>query len=229
LLLFGQWVAGEEEVRTWTSVKGDTIEAAYVRHAGAKVELKTADGRELTVPIGGLSDEDREYLAALVPPKIDIKVDVDIDLDTVDSDSSGMERKKETSICEVLVRKNNREPSNRTFTVYIYVFAKQTTRDAFWLISQTEGTLSFADGRNRMLFTCPAGVVEYMESSPTDRVGYRYEGYLVIIEDEDGNPFALESNREDMKKKWRLIKGAETLTQFNEYFYPIEKTRKSSF
>jgi hypothetical protein len=48
--------------RTWRSTAGTTISAVATRMAGSTVELKTDDGRALTLAIDKLVDEDRAYL-----------------------------------------------------------------------------------------------------------------------------------------------------------------------
>ncbi len=79
--------------RTWTSIDGHTAEAEYVKFADGIVTLKrTADGREVKVPLERLSQADRDYVAALnrpnpfvVLPQLGAGVSV-----TLTEDSSGL-------------------------------------------------------------------------------------------------------------------------------------------
>ena len=65
-------VTANAEMRIWTSKKGKTVEAEYIKMYGSQVVLKTAEGRTLHVPVFGLCDDDQDYLShvAAVPPKI---------------------------------------------------------------------------------------------------------------------------------------------------------------
>ena len=90
--LFVQGSVAEEEMRTWTSRKGDVIAAKYVRmFAGGKVVLRTSKGRDLKIPVTDLSKADQKYLAELVPPKLDISVDMDIDVLAFRQPGEGLE------------------------------------------------------------------------------------------------------------------------------------------
>ena len=61
-----------EDERTWISSSGSRIEAALVSAEGAKVVLKTADGRVINVRMGQLAKADREYLAGLTNLSADL-------------------------------------------------------------------------------------------------------------------------------------------------------------
>ncbi len=52
----------ESDYRTWTDTKGHTVEAAFVLHKGANVTLHKRDGKDVTLSIFKLSDDDREWI-----------------------------------------------------------------------------------------------------------------------------------------------------------------------
>lgn len=67
-LLCVWWMAcitafAENEVRTWTSSVGSTLEARLVNFDGSTVELKTAEGRTIRLKLSQLSTEDQDYLS----------------------------------------------------------------------------------------------------------------------------------------------------------------------
>ena len=54
---------------TWHDVTGTySIEAVFLRSHGGKVTLKRSDGKEITLPLDKLSEEDRAYVAKQVKP-----------------------------------------------------------------------------------------------------------------------------------------------------------------
>jgi len=56
--------APQSGVRTWRDASGRfSLEAKLLQTSATHVHLRTADGREIAVPIDGLSKDDREYLA----------------------------------------------------------------------------------------------------------------------------------------------------------------------
>lgn len=50
------------DLRTWTSTAGTTIEAEFVSMTSGKVKLRKADGLVIVVEVGKLSDADRDWL-----------------------------------------------------------------------------------------------------------------------------------------------------------------------
>lgn len=59
--------SGDEETREWKSVTGSTIRAAVISVEQGQVRLKSADGRQIIVPLEKLSETDRAYLQDRFP------------------------------------------------------------------------------------------------------------------------------------------------------------------
>jgi hypothetical protein len=68
LCCFLQGAYGAEEIRTWTAVSGNKVEAAFVRAAGASVILELGDGKQVKIAKSRLSRADNAYLVALSTP-----------------------------------------------------------------------------------------------------------------------------------------------------------------
>lgn len=203
------------EMRTWTSKNGDTIEAEFdSMFAGTKVLLKTADGRVLKIPVDGLCAADLEYLAAVVPPKIDITVDVDKNRNS-EFAVDGYKRNRETIKCTVFIKKKNKYPCSREFKTHFYVFAEKLNGDLYWLISCASHSLSFNDGENTFSFKSTPASVEWQDMTFADNRGFKYEGYIVVVEDDAGNVIAMESTRDLYENNWNKIRGAAKGAQFD--------------
>lgn len=218
-----------EKMRTWTSKKGDTIEAMFVRtFAGGKVILKTSDGKDLKIPVSGLSVKDQEYVASLVPPKLKINADFDADSETA-RESEYYVEKLETVKGVVDIEKTNKEPCSKTFTIRAYVFAKKMGGKSYWLIGYTEKKDSFKGTAKNIGFRTAVAETAYETSSWEDPTGFRYDGYLVVVEDDAGETVAIDSNRGIYEKNWNKIKGAEKGHEFNRDFDRMSKKRRTSF
>ena len=61
-ILLSLLLQAEEPIRTWTSSDGETLEACFIEQAGSNVRIKTAQGREFTLPITRFSEADQEYV-----------------------------------------------------------------------------------------------------------------------------------------------------------------------
>ncbi|MEM7145419.1 MAG: prolyl oligopeptidase family serine peptidase [Verrucomicrobiota bacterium] len=55
-------MAGDLSARTWTSTDGKTIEAEFVGATDTEVTIMRADGKEFTMPLTRLSDDDRAWI-----------------------------------------------------------------------------------------------------------------------------------------------------------------------
>lgn len=75
LLLMGS-LSAFAQARTWTDTDGRTVEADLVRKEATAVVLRVPDGREFTVPLARLSEEDQKWVATAQPvaPKESVPV-----------------------------------------------------------------------------------------------------------------------------------------------------------
>lgn len=65
-------VSIEEEMRTWTTTDGKTVEATFVTVVGDRAVLKDPRGRQRKIPLVQFSDEDRRIIELARPPKFNI-------------------------------------------------------------------------------------------------------------------------------------------------------------
>jgi len=61
-----QLVAGDTESRVWTSQRGSTIDAEFVKEDGGKVLLKGTTGNLIRIQIMDLIESDREYIKQMI-------------------------------------------------------------------------------------------------------------------------------------------------------------------
>ena len=195
--LMGVLFSAQAEMRVWTDKAGNTIEAEYVNTFSGKIMLLTPEGKQLKVPASGLSAADREYLATAIPPTIKIEVKVDKDRDTLASDSIGSydyERKAETIKCIVSLRKTNVEKSTSELTAKIYVIGEEVAKSTRKVLNYKEMKFSFERGDPGEFKSDPV-TVEYTKSNWAINRGYKYEGYLVVVEDEKGTVIESEASQ----------------------------------
>ena len=186
------------EMRIWTSKKGDTVEAEYVKMYGSKVVLKTADGKTLRVPADGLCDDDQEYLTTVtaVPPRILIVVDDDLERKKEGSGGS-YEIEKQTITCNVTIKKTNAEPCLGNFKAWLFVIGEEKEGTKKKILGTKEQAFSFdrQDATMFSLTTSVEGATAYMWAE-----GFEYEGYLVCVQDESGDTMAVESNQNSYER-----------------------------
>ena len=212
----------QAEMRIWSDKKGNTIEADYINIIGSKVALKTQEGKNIKVPISGLCDADRKYLAEIIPPKIKIEVDTDKDRDTVDSYSSSYgsynyERKSETIKCTAVLKKTNQEPTNRKFKAHMYVIGKETSRPIKTVLSKVEHEFDFKQNKTTSFHSDPV-TVEYTKSDYASEGGFRYDGYIVFVEDSELRIIAIESSNSGYEKNLHKLKKLKERDKMDDDF-----------
>lgn len=196
--------SGYSEMRIWTSKKGQMVEAEFVSIVGDKVVLKTSEGKLLRVPQRGLCNEDREYLAGFIPPKLEISVDLDVDR-YKQGDGYYLETKEENISVKVTIQKTNKEKCNRKFKAQLYLIAESITNSNKQLIGKEEHEFSFVS-KDLTEFS-GSGVVKSTQSYYS-KSGYEYEGYIVSVEDGNGEIIAVESNQKSYIENLQNLKSA---------------------
>lgn len=205
IILFSWTFQVHAEMRTWTSVKGDTIEAEFIKKTGNTVILKTSQGKQLKIPASGLSKADHEYLLGAIPPKIKITVKVDVDRDK-QGDGYFFEETEESHMVSVSIKKTNREKSNQKFKAQLYIIAQSKKNSSEKkLIGYETHDFSFVD-RDEANFSGTSKVTS--TQSYYTKTGFRFEGYLVCVEDASGKVIAVDTKLTLYEKNLHNLKKA---------------------
>jgi len=220
-------LAAWAEMRIWTDKKGNSIEAEFVNFFSSKVVLKTAAGKQFKVPISGLSAEDQKYLKNVVPPTIDIAVAMNRETKILSSSSDSI-RKAEKIKAQVTLTKKNSEPCGRKFTAYLYVFAKNNRENELVVLDAAEHGFSF-EQENKIVFSGNPVETERTERSYSRiNEGQEYEGYLVVIEGDQGTVLYTKGSRSLYETHADQIRKAEKGTRFDPKFRRPPKAPPSS-
>ena len=206
------------EMRIWTSIKGETIEAEYITMVSGKVVLKTSAGKQIKVPMSGLCAADHKYLISAIPPKLKISVDVDVDRDK-QGDGYYYETTDEAYTITITIEKTNKEESDRKLTARAYMVA-ETKNNKGMLIGYSSHDFSFM-GQSTAEFSV-SGDVSSTQSYWSNH-GYEYEGYLILVESEDGKVIAMESNQNRFEKNVRNLKKARKGDQLSKSLTVVKK------
>ena len=160
-------------------------------------------------------------MANKVPPKIKIDVSIDKDTDTLRSYSSdygtyGYVEKAQKIKGSVTIKKVNREECNRDFTAHFYVVGERISDDGdFKVLSYDKHPFSFKESREIEFNGSPIRTQYYEYSSDYygNKSGEKYKGYLVFIEDGDGQIVAEEASSNTYEKnpeKFRAFRKGTT-------------------
>jgi hypothetical protein len=192
-VLTGLALSASAEMRIWTSVKGDTIEAEFVKKIGSNILMTTAGGKQLKIPMRGLCKTDLAYIASVIPPEFDIDVDIDKDSRKL-ADYDGYVSKRDSISGEVIIKQTNPEKCNRSFKACLYVFAKDLKSDSKMVILKKEHSFDCKSSRQTSFVTDVASV-QNRDYWYDGKKGMAYHGYLIFIEDSNGNIIEFDANQ----------------------------------
>jgi hypothetical protein len=197
-------VSSRAEFRVWSSKDGvSNVEAQYIQMAGPKVVLEKKDGTRTMVPMTALCAKDQEYLASVIPPKVEIDVDKDVSSEKLyESGYSTKERDKIT--INATIKKVSKAPCSQKLKVYVFVVAKSYIGGSRLVVGKADAPFSFE--KQGAVFLKADGSVSYWDSYGSGKQGWKYEGYIVVVENEKGQVIAVESNKSTYEKNWSKIK-----------------------
>lgn len=234
---FGSFVAlalmacfvAHAEMRVWTSVKGDTLEAEFVRVlSGDRVALKRADGRELKIPIRGLCEEDKKFIKEAVPPKVEIDVKVDDESKVVGS-LSGYEydrsEKRQSIKCSVYIKQKNREASSHALVARLLVFSKDLKNDEYRVEQVETHDFSFEKSRDTTFWSSKL-VLDFIRDSYSGNRGQEFEGYLVCVEDKAGRVIGVQGSRKGYEDNVDKFRSVEAGTKFDDKYNMSQMSQK---
>lgn len=219
-LLAGLVYSTSAEMRIWTSVKGDTIEAEFVKKIGSKAILTTAKGKQLKIPMHGLCKADLAYIASVIPPEF--KIDVDIDKDSRKlADYDGYVSKKDSISGEVIIKQTNSDKCNRSFKACLYVFAKDLKSDSKMVILKKEHSFDYRTSKQTS-FTTNVACIQHRDYWYNGKKGMTYDGYLIFIEDSKGNVVKVDASQKKYEDNIPRIKPLNKGDGFNRSFKKVK-------
>ncbi len=196
------WCSYAEELRVWTAVNGQTIEAKFIQMSGLKVVLETTDSKRIMITKSNLCAADQKYLADVIPPELKIDIDKDVDSRKL-HETDGYTEKQETVTLNIVIKKLNPDPCTRKFKAHVYFIGEAPRSGKRKVVAQKEQDVSFLK-HNTVKFAATATMQhddygpEYSFVGHVD-FGWEFEGYILVIKDETGQAIAVESNKSTYK------------------------------
>jgi len=201
--------SGEAEMRIWTRLNGDAVEAGYLTMIGGKVVLKTAGGKHLKIPFKELSSEDQTYIELANPPQF--KIDFSKQSSQRIPDPGPYNQDAVIRIFDYVFGAKLKQISagvyNHGLRVEFFAIGAENGGDKYILLDRQESTFtpSEEDARSYSFKGKPVRLLDYITDD--QRRGEKYGGFLITITDERGK---IIGHRES--NKW-LFENLENLRQ----------------
>lgn len=189
-LLFVASVFGEEEIRTWTLMDGQTVEAKYKTLMGKTVILENDKKKQTKVDLARFTPDDREFIELENPPtfKIDIRKKSKLQAYSDRFDTTSL---PVVQLFTFGVRAKQRSAGNynHELTIEFFVIAAQRHHNnKFILVDHQTTSFTPSNENNRSHeFWSPriAKLEEYAIRSYETR-GKKYDTFLILIADKRG-------------------------------------------
>ncbi|WP_372796092.1 SHD1 domain-containing protein [Pontiella sp.] len=206
------------QMRTWTDVRGNTIEAELVENMNGQVTLMLADGNETHISISNLSADDQKFVLVNSPPNISISVN---EITSRSSEGFAFEHPEnsdfdrdfqlKTSVnrYKVTLKRSGTIPYNKPIKAELYVIGYRKQTEEYFILSKTVKEFTFGEGENGDVFVFESNPVNTKVLQGVRDRGTVYHGNLVALVDDQGRVFDVKGTRSKMEEHAAFIRKAK--------------------
>lgn len=210
---------GEDGLRIWRTQSGQHVEGRFVRILLGKVQLETADGEKVYLPLEDLSKWDKKHLSTIFIPEVRIRF----------SDSSRSKFRSKNALADDIIRivtgtvtvTAKEEVESDTLSLEMYLVGEEVATDDYKLMKKGAMPLKFTEEND---YTCEM----FLETESRKYMEYNYElrgclytGYALIILDRKGRVIDLKSDL-----SWLTKDNLEKLRAFDEEDFFNDQLKK---
>lgn len=207
---------GEVLPHVWTASNGEEFEAEYISVIGDQAVLKTAQGKQLKIPVAKLSAEDREYIELLKPPEFAIDFvklsDGQLGRYKMPPGSNALPPRSNDFSFGAKVKQRGSGDYNHELTIEYFAIGKERLGDRYVLLDRKSSTFTPTkkNGKSHSFKSEPIEFIEYdYDDQPR---GVRPDGNLITITDKRGEIIQYSSSKawlwENMDNLRKLPLGA---------------------
>jgi hypothetical protein len=215
----------ESGMRTWILADGRSIAAELLNQTADNAWIKTAEGREVKVPLEQLSEDDRLYLKLADVPKFRIDFTEKIDVvpnppvnNAIEASIWPLQIKDYTFKARVKLMDTTRY--TYPLTVEYFAIGGQVEGDDYILWQRARRTFTPSRENNYMLefgSDKPLRRFVYSMSAKSARMrGEKYDGYLVTVTDQRGKIIAHRTSNEFLFENLDRLKNLPVTRHFDK-------------
>lgn len=201
------------EMRTWTDVRGNTIEAELIENMHGNITLLRADGREAHIKISNLSADDQKFVLVNSPPKIDIRVNeitsrenVGFSPDSANDNDRDFQVQTTHSLYKVTLKKSGTIPYDKPIQAELYVVGYKKQTQEYVILSKTVKKFTFGDGDKADEYVFESNPITTKNLQGQRDGGTVYHGNLVALVDDQGHVFDVKGSRSKMEEHAAFIR-----------------------
>jgi hypothetical protein len=186
--------------RIWTTVTGRTMEAEFVTAVGGNAILKSAQKKQIKVPMRRLSKEDRQYIALEMPPRLDInfaKTTKPRRFGPTFEDRD-IPARANLMTFETRIKQTSTRPYGQPLTAEYFAIGDEIGGQENILLDYQRSSFSLTE-ENDYSFAFNGPPVELVDYNLNEeRRGKRYSTFLVVVKDSRGEIIAYQTPSENL-------------------------------
>lgn len=186
-LFFASAAVAQESYRTFTDTEGRSIEATPTMMNGNSIVVKLKNGRTYTIPVNKLSPPDQQFIAKWkeTAPKPIPRMSLDFTSGRRNEDDEGYsDHRIETLSPKVkVVNQDSRYEIEKAKVTYFALGKHIAARDNLKVLQKASFEFSLKPGQT---VEHVGERIQYEYDDDYIKHGYKYTGYLVVIQDSKG-------------------------------------------
>jgi hypothetical protein len=202
-VLMAMSLSASAAVRFWRDKDGNVHPGTYVRQAFGKTYFRGTDGKSFNLETADLTESDRKYITSLLPPEISITVK-DREIEITDYPPEYTPDKWNDHEFEVqatvVVKKKSRDPYSGTLRGEVFLIGEEVAVDYYRLFARKGFSIRFPDGTSESEYQFKQAY-RYYDFDALEPQGITYKGYVVVVDDPQGNIIGFKSNLSWLKKE----------------------------
>lgn len=207
VLISGMSFSAVAEFRIWRDQKGNSIEAELLTINATQVTIRDRNGKVLKFSTRKLCEEDQKYLKTAFPPKMEIEFKK-----KQDRRQNGY-RAHVSTTGEITITKKEQRAYDKSLKVVFMIICESQRMNDYAILDRVEATFDFKNSRE---FTLQGNRFSMYEDKYDNSVGFKYEGYLAVLMDDQGKVLQVKSSRKDFEEKYALLLKFENKTRFSK-------------
>lgn len=213
VLILGTSLSAVADFRIWRDKNGNSIEAELLTMNATQVSIRDRNGKVFKFATRKLCEADQKYLKTAFPPEMEIEFKK-----KQDRKQNGYSAHVSTT-SEITITKKEQRAYDKSLKVVFLIICESQRINDYAILDRVEATFDFKNSRE---FTLRGNTFSMYENKYDNSVGYKYEGYVAVIKDDQGKVLEVKSSSNEFKEKYALLLDFEAKTRFSKDY------RKSS-
>lgn len=207
VLVLGASLSVMAEFRIWRDKNGNSVEAELLNMNATQVSIRDRNGKVYKFATRKLCEADQKYLKTAFPPEMEIEFKKK--QDRIQNGYSA--HVKLTG--EITITKKEQRAYDKSLNVVFLIICESQRMNDYAILDRVEATFDFKNTRE---FILRGNTFSMYEDKYDNSIGYKYEGYVAVIKDDQGKVLQVKSSSNEFEEKYASLLEFEAKTRFSK-------------